>query len=42
MTTQRVLVARAVVRQGKGGDFRDPARVRARAHRIGAALEATG
>ncbi|MGW1010336.1 flavodoxin domain-containing protein [Streptomyces termitum] len=33
------LVARALVRHGKGGDFRDPARVRAWAHRIGAALE---
>ncbi|MGW5001360.1 hypothetical protein ACWEP8_27200 [Streptomyces hydrogenans] len=40
MTTKRVLVARAMVRQGKGGGFRDPARVRA--HRIGAAREATG
>ncbi|MEV6358230.1 hypothetical protein [Streptomyces hydrogenans] len=42
MTTRRVLVPRAVARQGKGGDFRAPARVRARAHRIGAAREATG
>ncbi|MFE5792782.1 flavodoxin domain-containing protein [Streptomyces sp. NPDC056503] len=36
------LVARAMVRHGKGGDFRDPARIRARAHRIGAALDGAG
>ncbi|WP_030748805.1 flavodoxin domain-containing protein [Streptomyces griseus] len=35
-------IARAVVRKGKGGDFRDPARVRAWAHRIGAALDEDG
>ncbi|MCM1944659.1 MULTISPECIES: flavodoxin domain-containing protein [Streptomyces] len=36
------LVARAMVRHGKGGDFRDPARIRAWAHRIGDALGETG
>ncbi|MFI8320195.1 hypothetical protein [Streptomyces sp. NPDC085529] len=35
------LVARAMVRRGKGGDFRDPARIREWAHRIGAELGTT-
>ncbi|MFD7964387.1 Hsp20/alpha crystallin family protein [Streptomyces zaomyceticus] len=34
-------VARALVRQGKGGDFRCPERIRARAHHIGIELAAT-
>ncbi|MFF2779555.1 flavodoxin domain-containing protein [Streptomyces sp. NPDC058052] len=36
------LVARTLVRHGKGGDFRDPARIRAWAHHIGAALGGAG
>ncbi|WP_282693791.1 flavodoxin domain-containing protein [Streptomyces sp. CC208A] len=32
-------LARAMVRRGKGGDFRDPARIREWAHHIGAELD---
>ncbi|GHG26868.1 Hsp20/alpha crystallin family protein [Streptomyces zaomyceticus] len=34
-------IAGALVRQGKGGDFRSPERIRARAHHIGTELAAT-
>ncbi|MEU9801275.1 flavodoxin domain-containing protein [Streptomyces sp. NPDC051000] len=36
------LFARALVRQGKGGDFRNPERIQAWAHHIGAELTAAG
>ncbi|MEV5973029.1 flavodoxin domain-containing protein [Streptomyces sp. NPDC051921] len=35
-------VARSMVRHGKGGDFRDPARIRTWARHIGAELDGTG
>lgn len=34
-------IARALVRQGEGGDFRSPERIRAWAHHIGTELAAT-
>lgn len=34
-------LARSLVRHGKGGDFRDPARIQAWAHHIGSELSAT-
>lgn len=36
------LFARALVREGKGGDFRNPERIQAWAHHIGAELAAAG